>query len=174
MYTYNLFNRRFNKESKWIPFGRIRGILCTQETYCTGQGGSSCSCPLILDGSQDEQAREAGPCYRRPRVSNYSSEAIRLESTKIRWIRWFLWWPGVRLGQLPGSCSRAVFSQAKTKGQSPPRSYGSRDSQMGGWTGCLVAKDAQVTELENNSKQPRDLTEKRQSENRKQEHAYSF
>ncbi len=71
---------------------------------------------------------------------NYSGEVIRLKSTKIRW---FLWWPGGRLGQLPSGRSRAVFSQAKAtklSGLSPVRSGGSRDSQTGGWTSCLVVK----------------------------------
>jgi hypothetical protein len=44
---------------------------------------------------------------------NYTSEVIRLKSTKIRW---FSWWPVGKLDQLPGGCSRAVFSQAKAKG----------------------------------------------------------
>jgi hypothetical protein len=71
---------------------------------------------------------------------NYSGEVIRLKSTKIRW---FLWWPGGRLDQLPSGRSRAVFSQAEAKklsGLSPLRSDGSRDSPTGGGTSCLVVK----------------------------------
>jgi hypothetical protein len=40
---------------------------------------------------------------------NYSSEVVRLKSTKIRW-------PGVRLDCFSSGRSRAVFSQAKAKG----------------------------------------------------------
>jgi hypothetical protein len=44
---------------------------------------------------------------------NDSSEVFRLKSAKIRW---FSRWQGMRLDWLPGGCSRAVFSQAKAKG----------------------------------------------------------
>jgi hypothetical protein len=54
--------------------------------------------------------------------------------------------------------SRAVFSQANAKGSSSLRSDGSCDSKMRGWTSCLVAKMLKW-ELENNSRQPGDLTE---------------
>ncbi len=44
-----------------------------------------------------------------------------------------------------GGCSRAVFSQAKGDYQAQIHlDHGSRDSQTGGWTSCLVAKDAQM------------------------------
>ncbi len=47
-------------------------------------------------------------------------------------------WPGGRLDRLPGGHSRAVFTQAKAKGdyqaQSPLRSDDSHDSQAGGYS----------------------------------------
>ncbi len=44
---------------------------------------------------------------------NYFKRVIRLKSTKIRC---FLSWPGVRLDWFPSGRARAVFSQAKAKG----------------------------------------------------------
>jgi hypothetical protein len=55
---------------------KIRGLLCAQGTYCTGQGGSSRSSPLRLDGSQDDQAGEAG--------WSLLLEAKRLKTTHVR------------------------------------------------------------------------------------------
>ncbi len=92
MYTYYPLNHLFNWERKLIQLGKIRGLLCAQGTNCTGQGESSWLSPLRLDGSRDDQTREAGPCYRRPRVSNYSSEVIRIKSTKIRWFSYGQAW----------------------------------------------------------------------------------
>jgi hypothetical protein len=50
--------------------------------------------------------------------------------------------------QLTGGHSKAAFSQAKAKGElscsSPLKPDGSHESQTGGWTSCMVAKDDQV------------------------------
>ncbi len=74
------------------------------------------------------------------------------------------------LDQLPDGCSRAVFSQAKTK-----RNYQARvhsDQMVLEIFRCEAGPVAWWPkmlkwELENNSRQPRDLTEKRQSDSLK-------
>jgi hypothetical protein len=86
---------------------------------------------------------------------NNSYEVIRLKSTKIRW---FSWWPGERLDQLPSSRSRAEFSQAKAKGNYQTWVH-SCDSQTGGWTVAWWSKRFKW-ELGNNSRQPKDLAKK--------------
>jgi hypothetical protein len=62
-----------------------------------------------------------------------------------------------------------IFSSRSQGGlscASPLRSDGSRDSQMVGGTGCPAAKGAHMR-VENNSKQPRDQAENRQSDSLK-------
>jgi hypothetical protein len=44
-------------------------VLCAQGTYCIAQAKGYDLDLLRLDGSWDDQAGEAGPFYRRPRVS---------------------------------------------------------------------------------------------------------
>jgi hypothetical protein len=105
---------------------------------------------------------------------NYSSEIIWLESTRIRW---FAWWPGRRLDQLPSGHSMAVFSQAKAKGDYQARVHSNQMVLTIVWREAgPVARWPKTLkwELENNSRQPKDLTEKRQSNSLKPESAYSF
>jgi hypothetical protein len=61
-------------------------------------------------------------------------------------------------------------SQGGQSDSSPLGSDGSHDSQAGGWTSCLMDKDAQMR-VGNISRQPRDLSEKRQSDSLKEESA---
>jgi hypothetical protein len=160
MYTYDPLNRHFDWESAVNRENRGLTMHLRDIQYCKDQGRSSWTNPLRLDAirwgrliliitGQESQS--------------YSSEVIRLESTKIRW---FSWWPGVRLDRLPGSCSRAVFSQAKAKGNYQARVNSDQVILM-----IVRQKAGPVArwpkmlkwELENNSRQPRDLTKKRQS-----------
>ncbi len=117
---------------------------------------------------------EAGPCNWGQESQNYSSEVTRLEYTMIRW---FSWWTGERFDQLPGGRSRAVFSQAKAKENYQAHVH---TDQM---VLVIVRQEARPVAwwpktlkwgLGNNSRQPRDLTEKRQGDSLKQEHAYSY
>jgi hypothetical protein len=122
----------------------------------TGYGGTSWLSPLRLDGSKDDQAGEASPCYWRLRVSKLLTEVIRLVFTKIRLFYRFALkkrFNGSSDGQAWGwiGCPAAALGLYSLKlkprelsGSSPLRSYGSHDSQMGGWTSCLVATDTQV------------------------------
>ncbi len=106
---------------------------------------------------------------------NCSSEVIRLQFTKIIW---FSWWPGMRMDHcLPGGHSRAVFFQAKEKGNNHAWVHSDqmvlktvrREAEPVAWWPKTLK-----WEFENNSGQPRDLIEKSQSDSLKQEHAYSF
>ncbi len=60
----------------------IRGLLCAQGTHCTGQGGLSWLSPLRLDGSQDDQAEEAGSFIGGQESQNYKT---KLPGPVARW-----------------------------------------------------------------------------------------
>ncbi len=60
-------------------------LLGTQKTYCAKPRGSPWLSPLGSKGTRDDQTREAGPCYGRPRVSKLAQGTIRLESIQQSW-----------------------------------------------------------------------------------------
>jgi hypothetical protein len=64
----------------WGPTRTVKGHIVQGH----GHGGYPWSCPLRSEGSQGDQAGEAGPFDRRPRVSKLAQGTIRLESTQIR------------------------------------------------------------------------------------------
>jgi hypothetical protein len=104
---------------------------------------------------------------------NYSSEVIRLKSTKI-W--WYSWWPGGRLDRLPGGRSRTVFSQAKAKGNYQAWVHLDQMDlvtvrQEAGQ--CLVAQDTEMR-VGKQLKAAKGTNKKRQSDGLKSENTYSF
>jgi hypothetical protein len=95
---YSREDKRLTKHSRDI-LHRRRGITLIKSTKIRCSQDDQTGRLVLVIWSQESQ--------------NYSKRVIRLGSTKIKW---FLWWPSMRLDQFPGDSSRAVFSQAKAKG----------------------------------------------------------
>jgi hypothetical protein len=69
MYTYNFLDLHCNEEQIMNIAGKMRGLLSAQRYIAQAKGESPRLSQLKLDGSQDDQAGKASPCYRRPRIS---------------------------------------------------------------------------------------------------------
>jgi hypothetical protein len=145
MCTYNSLDRYFNWEQSMNTAGRNVGFaMCSKDILHRTRG------IILIEFTKIRwfsRWSDGGGWSLLSEAKSLKTAQVRSSDSSDTKIRWFSWWPGRRLDRLPGGCSRAVSSQAKQRGTIRLVSTQircSRDSQAGGWTCCLVAKDAQV------------------------------
>ncbi len=144
----------------------IRVLLCAQGTYCRPGGIILIESTKIRwfsrwSGGGGWSLLSEAKSLKTTQKSSSGSSSLRLDGSRDG-----------QAGGLTGYLAAAQglyilqLSQEELSGSRPLRSDGSHDSQTWGWTICLVAKRCS-SELENNSRQPRGITIKRQSDSLK-------